>query len=128
MKYLAKTENPSPEGWEMFIGRWQPWHVGHRWLIDQQLNRGKKVWVAIRNMQPSEKNPFMVDDVYLNVCEELKDLIAEGKVIVSNIPDIASINIGREVGYDIIEHEPPTEIKEISATKIREEMKKKGKL
>jgi hypothetical protein len=32
------------------------------------------------------------------------------------------------VGYDIIEHIPPTEIGEISATKIREELKKEGKL
>ena len=21
--------------YSMFIGRWQPWHEGHRWLIDQ---------------------------------------------------------------------------------------------
>ena len=30
--------------------------------------------------------------------------------------------------YDIIEHIPPQEIHDISATKIREQMKKEGKL
>ena len=25
--------------YSMFIGRWQPWHKGHRWLIDQRLNQ-----------------------------------------------------------------------------------------
>jgi len=32
------------------------------------------------------------------------------------------------VGYDIIEHIPPQEIGDISATSIREQMKKDGKL
>ena len=40
------------------------------------------------------------------------------------IPDICSIEFGRGVGYDIIEHIPPTEVADISATKIREQMKK----
>ena len=35
------------------------------------------------------------------------------------IPDIDSVNYGRDVGYDIIEHTPPQEIKKISATYIR---------
>jgi len=58
----------------------------------------------------------------------LKELIQDGRVIVTIIPDIESINYGRGVGYDIIEHVPPTEIGEISATSIREQMKKDGKL
>ncbi len=48
------------------------------------------------------------------------------KVII--IPDIESVNYGRGVGYDIIEHVPPQQVKEISATKIREQMRKDGKL
>jgi len=40
------------------------------------------------------------------------------------IPDIESINYGRGVGYNIIEHVPPKNIGEISATKIRESLKK----
>ena len=40
------------------------------------------------------------------------------------IPDIESVNYGRGVGYEIIEHVPPKEIGEISATKIRESWKK----
>ena len=44
------------------------------------------------------------------------------------IPDICSVEFGRGVGYDIIEHIPPTEVGEISATKIREQMRKEGKL
>jgi hypothetical protein len=59
---------------------------------------------------------------------ELKELIQDGRVITTIIPDIESINYGRGVGYEVIEHIPPKEIEEISATKIREQMRKDGKL
>ena len=51
-----------------------------------------------------------------------------GKVKIIIIPDIESINIGRGVGYDVIEHCPPDDIKDISATAIRNKMKEEGKL
>lgn len=123
MKYLATANNPSENGWAMFIGRWQPWHQGHRWLIDQQLNEGKKVLIAIRDMKPNEKNPFTAAEVFKNISVELADLIQEGLIKIMILPDIESINIGRDVGYHIIEHVPPMEVGEISATKIRQQMK-----
>jgi len=113
----------------MFIGRWQPLHQGHLWLINERLKEGKNVWLAIRDVTPDEKNPWSAQEIEKMVHEgELKELIADGRVITSIIPDIESVNYGRGVGYDIIEHIPPTEIGEISATSIRNQMKKDGKL
>lgn len=123
-----KESSSSEKKYSVFFGRWQPWHKGHRWLIDQRLNEGKNVWVAIRDVTPDEKNPFTAKQVYDNLQTELKDLIDEGKIYVSIVPDIESINYGRGVGYDIIEHVPPSDIHNISATKIREQLKSEGKL
>ena len=114
--------------YSLFIGRWQPWHKGHRWLIDQRLAEGKNVWIAIRDVEPSEKQPWTPHEVMMNIQKELSDLIQEGRIFISIIPDIESINYGRGVGYDIIEHTPPKEINEISATNIRARLKKDGKL
>ena len=114
--------------YSLFVGRWQPWHDGHRWLIDQRLNEGKLVWIAIRNVKPDANNPFTSSEVLHNIQRELSDLIEDGRVIVSIIPDIESVNYGRGVGYEIIEHIPPNNIKEISGTKIREKLKEDGKL
>ena len=50
--------------------------------------------------------------------KELSDLINEGRIFISIIPDIESVNYGRGVGYEIIEHVPPQSIKEVSATNI----------
>ena len=59
---------------------------------------------------------------------ELKELIQDGRVITTIVPDIESVNYGRGVGYEVIEHIPPKEIEEISATKIRAKMREDGKL
>jgi nicotinamide mononucleotide adenylyltransferase len=114
--------------YSLFIGRWQPWHPGHRWLIDQRLNEGKNVCVAIRDVEVNENQPWDAETIKKNVEVELYDLIQEGKIKVIIIPDIESVNYGRGVGYEIIEHVPPTDIKEISATKIRQELREQGKL
>ena len=106
----------------MFIGRWQPWHKGHRWLIDQRLNENKNVLICIREVSKDDKNPYDPVDVRDNVEKELKELIDAQRVKVIIIPDIESVNYGRGVGYDIIEHVPPTNIEKISATEIRKEL------
>jgi phosphopantetheine adenylyltransferase len=123
-----KLKNTGAKQYSMFIGRWQPWHSGHRWLIDQRLNQGKNVLICIRDIGPDEKNPFTAQQVYENILFKLSDLIIEERIKVQVIPDIESVNFGRGVGYDIIEHIPPQEVSEISATKIREQLKQEGKL
>ena len=132
MGYKAKVEKESSSSevkYSMFVGRWQPLHKGHLWLINERLKEGKKVWLAIRDVEPDEKNPWSAEEILDMIHEgELKDLILDGRVVATIIPDIESINYGRGVGYDVIEHIPPKEIGDISATSIREQMKKDGKL
>ncbi len=111
--------------YSMFIGRWQPWHSGHRWLIDQRLKEGKNVLICIREVDSDDKNPYNPLEVKENIEKELKDLITKNTVKVIIIPDIESVNYGRGVGYDIIEHIPPDDIGNISATKIRKQLFKK---
>lgn len=108
--------------YSMFIGRWQPWHKGHRWLIDQRLNDNKNVLICVREVQKDDKNPYDPNQVKKNVEKELADLVKSGKVKVIIIPDIESVNYGRGVGYDIVEHVPPKDIGKISATKIRKKL------
>tara|TARA_R100000322_G_C5440962_1_gene190766 strand:- start:200 stop:550 length:351 start_codon:yes stop_codon:yes gene_type:complete len=114
--------------YSMFIGRWQPWHNGHQWLIDQRLKEGKNVWIAIRDVEPNKNQPWTAQEVLENLSKQLVDLINTGRIKISIVPDIESVNYGRGVGYEIIEHVPPENIKEISATKIRKKMREDGVL
>ena len=130
VKARADKESSSSEvKYSFFAGRWQPLHKGHLWLINERWKEGYNVWLGIRDVEPDEKNPWTAEQILEMVKEgELKELIEEGKVLPTIIPDIESINYGRGVGYDIIEHVPPKEIGDISATSIRNQMKKDGKL
>ena len=108
--------------YSMFIGRWQPWHNGHRWLIDQRLSQNKNVLICVREVSRDDKNPYNPEEVKKEIEKELQNLINSNRVKVIIIPDIESVNYGRGVGYDIIEHIPPDDIGKISATKIREKL------
>lgn len=104
----------------LFIGRWQTWHKGHEWLINQQLEKGKNCWVAIRDVQQDENNPKSAQEVLKELSNEPFFTNNWDKILLSIIPDIESVNYGRGVGYDVIYHEPPKEIEKISGTAIRQ--------
>lgn len=103
----------------LYIGRWQNWHKGHEWLINQQLEKGKNVWVAIRDVAQDENNPKSAQQILSELAQEPFFSQNTDKVLLSIIPDIESVNYGRGVGYEVVYHEPPTEVAAISGTKIR---------
>ena len=124
-KVHIESSMPSKKNqWHLFIGRWQPLHDGHKKMFKQVLDEGGNVCIAIREGDVDDKNPYTANQVYANITKEYSEnihLMKNVKVII--IPDVCSVNFGRGVGYDIVEHIPPTEVAEISATKIREQMK-----
>jgi cytidyltransferase-like protein len=126
--HVVSSLQPKDDQYALFIGRWQPLHDGHKQLFEQALNAGKRVCIAIRDIAPDEKNPFTAEEVKHNILNHYSQEYIDGKIRVIVIPDICSVEFGRGVGYNIIEHIPPTQVGEISATKIREQMRKEGKL
>ena len=103
----------------MYVGRWQNWHKGHEWLLNQQLEKGTNVWVAIRNVETDENNPKTAQQVMMDLADEPFFKENSQRINISIIPDIESINYGRGVGYDVIYHEPPEDVAKISGTSIR---------
>ena len=127
-KYVASSLESKDSQYAMFIGRWQPLHDGHKELFNQAFNKGKNVLICIREGGINDKNPFTSEEVKQNITIQFQNEINDGKVKVIIIPDICSVEFGRGVGYDVIEHIPPTKISNISATKVREKMREEGKL
>ena len=132
--HVKSSLEPKQNQYAMFIGRFQPLHAGHTALFAQAMSEGKNVLICVRDGEVDEKNPFTAEEVMQKIEEHYYDLNYENSnaglptVKVMIIPDICSVEFGRGVGYDIIEHLPPHNIKDISATAIREEMRKKGEL
>ena len=109
--------------YSLFIGKWQPFHKGHKWLIEERLKLGKNVLIGIRDTAHDRKQyPKSPSDVKMQVFHLFPNEVNDGTIDFIELPDIESINYGRDVGYDIIEHKPPNDIKEISGTKIRKEI------
>ena len=103
----------------MYVGRWQNWHKGHEWLINQQLEKGKNVWVAVRDVSEDENNPKSAHRVMMDLMEEPFFQENIDRILVSIIPDIESFNYGRDVGYEVVYHHPPWDVAKISGTAIR---------
>jgi len=99
----------------LFIGRWQPFHEGHKYIVDQAIKNGEDVCVAIRDTEISSNNPYSYEQR-----KEMIERVYGNKVAVVKIPDIKSINIGRKVGYDVNRIDPPADIGKISGTNVRE--------
>ena len=110
------TTNESKK-YAIFIGRYQPYHLGHTELIQQKLNQGIPALIMVRDIEPDEKNPFTTEQTVMMIEKYHKSKGDDVKVII--IPDIESVNYGRGVGYEINEFTPPDNIGFISATKIR---------
>lgn len=112
----------------LFVGRWQPCHLGHEWLIRRKLDAGIPVLIWVRDIEPNAANPYTTDETI-----EILRAGFEGAVVVESLreaarriepvvimagPDVDSLNWGRGVGYEVNDHgECP--IPHISATAIR---------
>jgi nicotinamide mononucleotide adenylyltransferase len=103
------------------LGRWQPFHDGHLALFKEILKKTGQVQIMVRTMPKSDNNPFEFEEIKKRIEKKLKNYV--GKFEVIKVPNITNICYGRDVGYKIEEIVLPKQIQEISATKIRQEMK-----
>lgn len=105
----------------MYIGRWNGvFHKGHEHIINQRLENGEPVLLAVRDVMPDANNPWTA----VEVKEMLDDFYHDNDLVqVIIIPDIASVNYGRGVGYEVNKIESLVAIEAISGTKCREMIK-----
>jgi hypothetical protein len=110
------------------LGRWQPWHPGHRALFDRAIAKTGQVIIQIRDCQGWQgSNPFAIEQVKSYIRRDL-DPIYQGQYEIQVVPNIVNITYGRDVGYRIEQEVFDDAVHSISATKIRAEMKAQGKL
>ena len=122
------------------LGRWQPWHDGHTELFKRCLAETGQVCIMVSGIVGSDAgagrtvvqddNPLDFDVVCKNIKKGLEQVgfTYNKEYIIMQVPNIVDISYGRGVGYTFTEHDLGKEIHNISATKIRKQMREQGKL
>ena len=122
MSYEWDNKKPTAQ----MLGRWQPFHDGHYALFEEIIKKTGQVCIQIRDVQGVDDNPFDFETVKKNILVALKEY--KNRIQVTLVPNITNICYGRGVGYKIEEIVLDEKTQQISATKIREQMRKEGKL
>ena len=101
------------------LGRWQPWHDGHRALFERAISKTGQVCIMIRDCQGWQgSNPFEIERVKKFIRRDL-DPLYQGQYEIIVVPNIVNITYGRDVGYTFDKEIFDDKIEEISATEIR---------
>ena len=104
------------------LGRWQPWHSGHRALFDRAIAKTGQVVIQIRDCQGwNGSNPFAANQVKDLIKRDL-DPLYQGQYEIQLVPNVTNITYGRDVGYKIEQESFDDATHAISATKIRKQM------
>jgi len=120
----------------MLMGRWQPWHDGHQALFKRCVAKTGQVIIQVRDVQGASggdgqnDNPFDFDSVCDNIEQGLAtDNFKRGiEYEIMLVPNIVNITYGRGVGYVFEEETFDKSVTDISATKIRKELRDTGAL
>ena len=125
------------------LGRWQPWHEGHTQLFERAMEITGQVCIMVRDVGgiigedagagrtiKQDDNPFDFDKVSEDIAGKLftRGYIIGEEFEVMLVPNIVDISYGRGVGYTFTEHDLGETVHNISATKIRKEMRENGEL
>lgn len=104
------------------LGRYQPWHDGHKALFERALSKSGQVVIMVRDCAGwNDSNPFNSDEVIDGIRRSL-DPLYQGMYKIMVVPNITEIVYGRDVGYKITQEVLDEETQKISATKIRKDM------
>ena len=125
-EHIADNRRRPTFNWQketvQMLGRWQPWHAGHRALFERAIVKTGQVVIQIRDCQGWQgSNPFAIEQVKGYIRRDL-DPVYQGQYEIQVVPNIVNITYGRDVGYKIEQETFNDATHSISATKIRKEM------
>lgn len=109
------------------LGRFQPWHKGHRALFERAIQKTGQVSIMVRDTFGTDaKNPFRFDEVQARIQKDL-DPLYQGQFEVCLVPNIVNITYGRDVGYAIDQEHFDLSVESISASNIRNSQERRNK-
>jgi hypothetical protein len=130
------THDGSPEGWAelivgrlhpvfdpkaptaLFVGRWQPFHDGHRALVVEGIRRVGQACIAVRDTGGTDlRSPYAFEQVRPRI--EAALAAYRGRFVIVPLPNITQIYYGRDVGYGIERIDLDPALQRVSGTAMR---------
>lgn len=108
------------------LGRFQPWHEAHKKLFEEILSRVDQINIQVKDVCGINDNPYEFFSIKKRITKSLENY--EKRFKITLVPNISNIFYGRKVGYKIQKINLSKSVQKISATKIRSQLRKKGKL
>ena len=105
----------------VFIGRFQPFHNGHKNIFINILKKNVQVTILVMDSYGiNKKNPFKFNFVKKTILSSLRNY--RGKFKIIKIPVVSEVVYGRKVGYKFRKVKLSKVLENISATKIRKKI------
>jgi adenylylsulfate kinase len=105
----------------LFVGRYQPFHEGHKALIAAGIERVGQGCIAVRDTKGiDDKNPFDFEYVRARIEHGLREF--QGRFVVVPVPNITNIFYGRDVGYTVERIDLDAATEAVSATEARQKL------
>jgi cytidyltransferase-like protein len=117
LTYLRPTFDPQRPT-ALFVGRYQPFHLGHLRLIEEGLRRVGQVCIAVRDTHGVDaENPL----TFFAVKQRIESALSAygGRFVVIALPNITDVFYGRDVGYNVERIVLDQATEGISSTKMR---------
>ncbi len=102
----------------LFVGRYQPFHEGHRRLIFEGIAWVGQACIAVRDTAgTSSKDPFGFEHVKARIESAPRD--HAGRFTIVPLSNVTAIFYGRDVGYKVERIDLDEAVTGISASEIR---------
>ena len=99
------------------LGRFQPWHLGHRSLFEKALLKAGQVNIQVKDVWKLGDNPYNFKQIQKKILQDLKYF--KNRIKITSMPNISEIVYGRKVGYQITKINLEKKIQRISGTNLR---------
>jgi len=97
----------------LFIGRYHPFHAGHKAIIAEGIKKYGQVCIGCRDTNRDWSFNRVKQGIDANMLEYV------GRYVVTPLPNVAAVCYGRDVGYAFEQIPMPPHIEAISGTKLR---------
>jgi cytidyltransferase-like protein len=114
--YVFDAQKPTA----MLVGRFQPFHEGHKALVVNAIADVGQVMIGLRDTEQDDSNPFTINQRFEQIDLALADY--KGKYTIVAIPNVTKIVYGRTPGYDIEQYQLSDRLEAVSGTRKRKEL------